>query len=134
MRATRIGGDEGGAPFDFQKLEHLRLFAKEVLRNQLASLRYFSHSYGFKHLEESRHVSVASSATCVLSLVATNKWIDHSTQAKTRALIKFLLKQDTSADLKKNNPFTIAWVLDAVAALESYAGSLGVDGRRVARK
>ncbi|MFL6389688.1 MAG: AAA family ATPase [Terriglobales bacterium] len=121
-------------PFDFKKLERLRLFATQILRNQLASLRYFSHQYGFKHLEQSKHVSIASSATCVLSLVASGKWSEHSTEAKTESLTKFLLRQNTSADLEEDNPFTIGWILDAVTALESYIDLDGADRLRARRK
>src|SRR2546427_329256 len=109
---------------DFQELERLRLFSRENLRNQLASLKYFEHGYGFKHLEESKHVSVASSATCVLSLVATDTWRVHSTKAKSNALRKFLVSQNESADLAPDNPFTLAWILDAVKALAPYCDSL----------
>jgi len=118
----------------FLELERLRLFSRENLRNQLSSLEYFAHSYGFKHLEESKHVSVASSATCVRSLVATNAWSDHSTKAKSNALLKFLVKQNTSADLKKNNPFTLAWILDAVAALQPFCGPLDSATARAVQK
>ena len=52
-------GSDDDAPLDFQELERLRLFSNEILRSQLTSLGYFAHSYGFKHLETSGHVSVA---------------------------------------------------------------------------
>jgi hypothetical protein len=95
------------------------------LRDQLPSLNYFKHSYGFKHLEDHKGVSVASSATCVLSLAATNSWRIFSTEGKTKQLVKYLLKRDTSAGLPKNNPFTLAWILDAVTTLEGiYPGCL----------
>lgn len=115
----------------FAELERLRLFSEQILRDQLASLRHFKHSYGFKHLEDSVGVSVASSATCVLSLVATNRWKDYSTQAKTKALLKYLVNRKTSADLPSWNPFTLAWILDAVTRLEHvYPGCLGAGQRR----
>ena len=113
-------GHENGTHLDFLELERLRLFSRENLRNQLASLKYFEHSYGFKHQEESKHVSVASSATCVVSLVATDAWSVHSTKAKSKALLQFLVSQNESADLEPDNPFTLAWILDAVSALVPY--------------
>jgi hypothetical protein len=137
MPITPGDGQRTATPFGFPELERLRLFSKQILRDQLASLTYFKHSYGFKHLRTSKSVSVASSATCILSLVATNSWTDYSPEARTRALAKFLIKQNTSADLPKNNPFTLAWILDAVTALELAYPGLALDRndlRRVARK
>jgi hypothetical protein len=122
---TASKGDEGQiSQLTFSDLERLRLFSRENLRNQLVSLGYFAHSYGFKHQEESKHVSVASSATCALSLVATDTWLKHSTPAKSKALLKFLVSQNESADLAPNNPFTLAWILDAAAGLEPYCNPL----------
>src|SRR5713226_2986996 len=118
----------------FSDLERLRLFSRESLRNQLASLKYFAHSYGFKHLEESNHISVASSATCVLSLVATDAWRVHSTTAKSNALLKFLVSQNESADLVKDNPFTLPWILDAAAALAPFCDPLDPATVRAVRK
>lgn len=99
-------------------------------------MNHFKASYGFKHLEESTGVSVASSATCVLSLVATNLWEKYSAETKTKALLNYLVKRDTSADLPKWNPFTLAWILDAVTKLELvYPGCLDSGLRsRVATK
>ena len=36
--------------------------------------------------------------------------------------MRYLLSQNTSADLEEDNPFTIAWILDAVTALGNYSG------------
>jgi hypothetical protein len=128
-------GDEGQVTqLAFSDLERLRLFSRENLRNQLASLRYFAHSYGFKHQEESKHVSVASSATCVTSLVATDTWRIHSTNTKSKALLKFLVSQNESAGLEPNNPFTLAWILDAVAALRPYCEPLDLATENAIRK
>jgi ATPase family associated with various cellular activities (AAA) len=135
MANAKPDGDERSVKLDFQELERLRLFSSEILRTQLVSLRYFAHAYGFKHLETSGHVSVASSATCVLSLVATNVWQERWTSADSRRLLKFLASQDTSADLDANNAFTIAWILDAVTELEACSGPLeNAEKRMVERK
>src|SRR5258708_22259543 len=131
MPITCTDERRNAAPFDFPELERLRLFSKQILRDQLTSLGHFKYSYGFKHLEDSTGVSVASSATCVLSLIATDSWKNYSIEAKTRALLKYLVKRDTSADLPKNNPFTLAWILEAVAVLDlAYPGCLDSDQRR----
>lgn len=134
MPATRGDDQKEGMPFP--ELARLRLLAAQILGDQLTSLSHFNESYGFKHLEDSTGVSVASSATCVISLVATNSWEKHSTEARTKDLVRYLVKRDTSADLRRWNPFTIAWILDAVTKLEQvYPKCLDVGLRqRVATK
>ncbi len=102
---------------DFRKLECLRLFCRQTLQDQVASLSYFAFGSGFKHVRESDDkVSVSSSATCVLSLVATDKWKADASQ--TKSLLQGLIAKKNSAGLPDNNPFTIAWILEAVTALE----------------
>jgi hypothetical protein len=78
--------------------------------------------WGYQHFKGKNKISVSSSATCVLSLVATGKWT--ADKAKTKKLLHDLISKNTSAGLPKNNPFTIGWILEAVAALEKYSESL----------
>jgi hypothetical protein len=111
-------GDEQRKDMPFVELARLRLLSAQILGDQRTSLTHFSESYGFKHLEDSTGVSVASSATAVISLVATNSWKEYSTEARTKSLVKYFVKRYTSADLPRWNPFTIAWILDAVTKLE----------------
>jgi hypothetical protein len=114
---------------DFQQLECLRLFARQIQLEQVASLEYFRYDVGFQHVQGGNKISVSSSATCVLSLVATGRWT--ANVADTKKLVKHLLTQTTSADLPDNNPFTIAWILDAVTALERvYPGYLDADDQK----
>lgn len=102
---------------DFKKLECLRLFCRQILQDQVASLNYFAFGSGFKHVRESEDkISVSSSATCVLSLVATDKW--KADKSQTKSLLQGLIAKKNSAGLPDNNPFTIAWILEAVTALE----------------
>lgn len=103
----------------FEQLEALRLQSREILAVQEASLKRFAlRDGGFCHTlsTRGREPSVSSSATCILSLVANNVW-DLET-GKTKKLLKYLLSRNTSAGLKKNNPFTNAWIIEAVRALE----------------
>jgi hypothetical protein len=67
--------------------------------------------------------------------VATDSWKDFSTEAKTKALLKSLTERKTSADLPEYNPFTLAWILEAVTVLEEvYPGCVDPGGlRRAAR-
>lgn len=114
----------------FAELEALRLRAKEVLEDQKASLARFAVGYGFRNKYDSKKtsISISSTATCSLSLTATGSWKSSKRDKKfTHALIKELLRQRTSADLPKDNPFTIAWILDAVSVLTTFSDHL--DGR-----
>ncbi len=114
--------DEGRSavtPLGFSELESLRLLCKQVKPNQVTSLNYFRSGVGFMHVREREKqgdISVSSSATCILSLVATGEW--RANEADTASLAKKLLDKEKSAGLDKDNPFTTAWILDAVTALE----------------
>src|SRR5208337_352095 len=110
------------APLEFSKLESLRRFCAEMQQYQTASLNCFKYSVGFRHVLGKNKTSVSSSATCVLSLVATGNW--NASKPDTKALLKELLSKETSAGLPPNNPFTAAWILEAVTALEGYSEAL----------
>jgi len=81
----------------FQKLECLRLFCRQVLQNQATSLNYFAHKTGYEHVKGKNHISVSSTATCVLSLVATDSW--KAGKARTKGLLRYLISKKTSAGL-----------------------------------
>jgi hypothetical protein len=102
----------------FPKLESLRLLLRQILQYQVPSLDYFASSnHGFKHTKDGEDkASVSSTATCVLSLVATGHWT--ATKKQTKELLETLISKTTSAGLPDDNPFTIAWILEAVTALE----------------
>lgn len=104
--------------FDFEKLESLRLFSRQILQKQVASLEYFRYDGGFSHVKGQSKRSVSSSATCILSLAATDSWRLSAGKVQTKRLSKYLLSRTESAGLKPNNPFTTAWILEAVSALE----------------
>jgi ATPase family associated with various cellular activities (AAA) len=111
----------------FAELEALRLRSKEALEDQQASLARFAVGHGFrnKYDSEKQSISISSTATCSLSLVATTSWETVvRTKPFTKSLIKELLRQRTSADLPKDNPFTIAWILEAVTALMKFSDPL----------
>ena len=106
---------EKAEPFGFPRLESLRLFCRQILQDQVASIQYYAHDVGYQHYRGKDKISVSSTATCVLSLVATGSW--PHTRAETKNLLHYLLTRQTSAGLPDNNPFTIAWILEAVTAL-----------------
>jgi ATPase family associated with various cellular activities (AAA) len=109
---------------DFPQLETLRLLARQIQQDQTSSLGYFAFGNGYEHFKGKGKVSVSSTATCVLSLVATGKWKDRVSKADTRALLEELIAKKTSAGLPDENPFTVAWILEAITALEPYAETL----------
>jgi hypothetical protein len=118
-------GPEEEARLDFARLESLRLLCRQVRECHSESIRYFEYQDGFQHYKDKEplKVSVSSSATCVLSLVAADLWKADS--KKSKKLIRKLIPKNTSAGLPKNNAFTIAWILEAVTELERYADPLG---------
>jgi hypothetical protein len=122
----------------FEKLEALRLLSKEILASQISSLNRFTLGGGFGHTLSSKgpDPSVTSSATCVLSLVATNSWAACRDREQTTNLLTYLISRDESAGLRRGNPFTNAWILEAVAALEGkFANRLDIpDLDRIEKK
>ena len=118
MPLTHSEDDRNVAALDFPKLESLRLLLGQIEEYQTPSLDYFAFKNGFKHIRDGENkISVSSTATCVLSLVATGKW--KADKKQTRDLLEELVSKKNSAGLDDNNPFTIAWVLEAVTALET---------------
>lgn len=108
--------------FDFRRLEALRVRLRQIHEYQAASLDYYRHEEGFCQKKEKPKVSITSSATCVLSLVATGQWTQD--KSKTKALRQRLLKERKSASLNEGNPFTLAFILEAVTALEPFSEPL----------
>jgi len=102
MPATCGDNQKGATPFEFARLESLRLLCRQIQQDQVRSLGYFSYKSGFQHVKGNNKISVSSSATCVLSLVATGSWTTN--KADTRALLKELISKDTSAGLPDKTP------------------------------
>lgn len=130
----RLSGTDAGAAsplsLEFSKLEALRIFCQQNLAEQVTSLDYFAYDVGFQHFRGKQpRISVSSSATCVLSLVATGAWAAkngwNADKLKTKALLQALLARTKSAGLNDYNPFTIAWILEAVTSLEDASTAIG---------
>lgn len=108
---------------EFRELVDLRLFLRELLDRQVESLLvyYDSLSGGFYHRHDQftpGHLSKSSTATCVLSLIATNEWDDGPWKPGTSKLVEGLLKEPwQSAKLAEGNAFTVAFILEAVTDL-----------------
>jgi hypothetical protein len=107
---------------EFSKLANLRLRSMQILEDQEASIEYFAYDGGYQHYKGKNKISISSTATCVLSLVATNLWKTNKT--RTKALLSALISRKGSAGLPDNNPFTVAWTLEAVTALQSHSDPL----------
>ena len=117
MPIERSNQKHDTAGLDFHQLESIRIFSKEILLDQWTSLEYFAYPPGYQHFKGKKpDISVSSTATCVISLVATGKW---KANGATGALLREITSKKKSAGLKNNNPFTIAWILEAVESLES---------------
>jgi hypothetical protein len=114
--------------FDFAKLEALRLLSKKILEDHATSLKHYEFDGGYGHVNNKKR-SISSTGTCVLSLVSRDLW--QQDKAVTKNLIKYLLSKRTSARLDPDNPFTTAWIVEAVTALRDSAGPL--DKRSVSK-
>lgn len=122
MPSKRSDRQATTAALDFPELESIRILSKEILRDQWTSLEYFAFPPGYQHFRGKKsEISVSSSATCVTSLVATGKWKEND---QTKVLLREITSKKKSAGLKNNNPFTIAWILEAVEYLSSLPISL----------
>jgi hypothetical protein len=121
------------APFDFSRLSELRLLCRQIQQDQIASLDHFKFDVGFRHVPSRPKISVSSTATCVLSLAATDRWI--ASKADSKKLLHDLIPRKTSAELREDNPFTTAWILEAVITLRGRSDALDqADAEEIARK
>lgn len=108
---------------DFRELADLRLFLRELRDRQVESLSvyYDASSGGFYHRHDKptpSRFSKSSTATCVLSLIATNEWHSGPWKTGTARLVEGLLKERwQSAGLDTDNAFTVGFILEAVTDL-----------------
>src|SRR4051794_26941956 len=109
---------------DFADLEALRRELTGISEAHVPSLKHYLDpvSFGYRHkfsTEDGTDFSKASTATCVLSLVRSGKWAEGPSEGHAADLANTLLRSEwRSADLDVNNPFTVAFLLEAVTALE----------------
>jgi hypothetical protein len=111
---------------DFDELASLQRDIKSILEIQDLSLNhyYLNNTTGFSHVYEpgieKKEFSKSSTATCVLSLFATGHWTTRQPWDNdgTKLFGQLLTSRNwKSAGLKKNNPFTVAFMLEAAMAL-----------------
>lgn len=117
----------GALTLDFEQLDDLRQYLEDFLSHAVDSMKkYWSdQAGGFKHLrnqqKEKGDFSKTSTATCVAFLVRTGRWsIPMAPWEKAApAVLKAIVKSDwDSAELKAGNPFTTAFLLEAIADLQ----------------
>lgn len=111
----------------FEQLDDLRQFLEVMLAQATSSLsEYWSaEAGGFLHLRNVKkkkgEFSRTSTATCVAFLVHTGRWSDNEAPWSKSApdLLKAIVQSDwDSADLGKGNPFTTAFLLEAIKDLQ----------------
>src|SRR5260370_17377927 len=108
MLGTTHHNGKRSARLDFDELESLRLFSRQILQNQIDSLEYFRYDVGFAHVANQNKRSVSSSATCILSLAATGSWKSGAIKSKaanadTNPLLKYLISRTQSPRLAPDN-------------------------------
>lgn len=113
---------------NFLELADLQRDIGTLLEHQIVALKhyYVPSSGGFRHrFDESSDAinytgfSKASTATCVLSLLATARWKEGPWQEKAQDLCKAMLCPSnwSSAGLKEGNPFTVSFMLEVVGSM-----------------
>ncbi len=115
---------------DFRELDALRRFLAGINARQIPSLKRYhdAMSNGFYHRHDFRQegkLSKSSTATCVLSLIATGKWRDGPWASRSEDLAKAMLDTEwRSAGLPTDNVFTVGFILEAATVLERFSQNL----------
>ena len=115
---------------DFRELDALRRFLAGINARQIPSLKRYhdAMSNGFYHRHDFRQegkLSKSSTATCVLSLIATRKWRDGPWASRSEDLAKAMLDTEwRSAGLPTDNVFTVGFILEAATVLERFSQNL----------
>lgn len=118
---------------EFRELADLRLLLQDLRDRQVESLTvyYDSQSGGFYHRHDKPtpgKFSKSSTATCVLSLIATNQWLNGPWTSGTPKLVDGLLKNPwKSAGLPEDNFFTVGFIFEAVVQLRGVETSIVLD-------
>jgi hypothetical protein len=124
------------ADLQFKELAELRLFLHDLRSRHVASLSdYFDADIsGFQHRHDVKkpRISIASTATCVVSLVAAGYWrtepwkdaagrdsVDPWKDSASRVAAGLLSAEWRSAGLRPGNLFSVSFVVEAVTALRS---------------
>lgn len=110
---------------DFDALRRLREQLAGLREKHRPSLEHYlsTDGKGFAHLITKLHkASMASTATCVTSLVAAGQWSGALAEI-TGAVAKKLTEERTSADLPEDNPFSLSFMAEGIIALRAAAAA-----------
>lgn len=115
----------GLEPLDAVELEAFRRFIWAKVEKHVISLAYYYNpafaGFYHKHEKDKQKMSMASTSTAVLSLVRAGKWNDGEWKEHASDTVRiFLTAPWTSASLPPDNPFTVAFELEAVTALVDF--------------
>jgi hypothetical protein len=138
---------------DFDQLFALKQFADQIRDRHVGALACFGddNSHGFRHTattESKPELSMSSTATSIISLVDTGAWSrskdpdwlkDYAWLGATpfwvgreEHYVEQLLKQEwTSAGLEANNPFTVAFVVEACSKLKGVSELSGLRTKKI---
>jgi len=110
-------------PVDFAALDRLRKYLATIRKGHRPALDHYisKDKLGFFHQPSARdRASCASTATCVSSLVGAGLWnADHPLWERTELVARRLLKKPRkSAGLDPDNPFSLAFISEAVLDLQ----------------
>jgi hypothetical protein len=122
------------AKLDFDELYSLKQFVDQIRQKHVSALRVFGSedTIGFKLSESAppkSRISISSTATCIGSLLISGVWSVPTNSkgdlawwvGKEAEYLKRLLKANwTSAGLPANNPFSVAFVLEAACLLKEF--------------
>jgi len=104
---------------EFSVLERLRKTLAGIRRNHVPTMAHYisDKENGFWHQAEKRwKASLSSTATCVSSLVNANLW--HDVSLREGKVAATLIRKRTSADLPKDNAFSLSFVIEGVLDLQ----------------
>jgi hypothetical protein len=127
-------------PALFTELRRVKVLTSAFLGLSVPSLAnyYDAESGGFFHRLDAENApgdfSKASSATVVNFLVATDRWATGPWAGKTQELANRILAASwDSAGLDPGNPFTTAFLLEALAALRSVGATIPPEDAKVSQ-
>ena len=116
-------------PTSFSDLDALRTRLSVLARRHIPSLQYYYDDSlpGFHHTHDRPtrvRIPTASTSTCLLSIIKTEKWTPNQPWAKTAPKIvsKLLQQEWRSGGLDVDNPFSTSFVVETVTALEAVLG------------
>ncbi len=126
-------------PALFTELRRVKVLTSAFLGLAAASLKHYydATSGGFFHRLDAANAagdfSKASSATVVNFLVGTDRWMSGPWNGNEQELADRILSAEwESAGLDPDNPFTTAFLLEALAALRRVGANVPTDHRKVA--